>query len=42
MSRNWISVGPEALASDEELGFWIGVTLEYNVRGAAEAGVEPR
>ena len=37
MSKNWISVGQEALATEEALGFWIGVTLEYNGRHAAAA-----
>lgn len=30
MSKNWISVDHEALQSDEDLDFWVGVTLEYN------------
>ena len=34
MSKNWISVGPEALETDEALNFWVGVTLEYNTRRA--------
>ncbi len=30
MSKGWISVGEEAIATDEDLDFWIGVALEYN------------
>ena len=30
MSKNWISVGQEAIKSDEQLAFWVGATLEYN------------
>jgi len=30
MSKNWISVGQEAVESDDQLAFWVGVTLEYN------------
>jgi len=35
MSKNWISVGQEAIESDEQLAFWLGVTLEYNNKEAA-------
>ena len=34
MSKNWISVGQEAVATDEDLNFWLGVTLEYNDKAA--------
>jgi len=30
MSKGWISVGEEAIATDEDFDFWIGVALEYN------------
>lgn len=34
MSKNWISVGQEAIETDEDLDFWIGVTLQYNNKEA--------
>ena len=37
MSRNWISVGPRALATDDDLRFCIGVALEHHGRAAATA-----
>ena len=30
MNKGWIAVGEEAIASDENFDFWIGVALEYN------------
>lgn len=30
MTKSWISVGEEAIATDEIFDFWIGVALEYN------------
>ncbi len=30
MGKSWISVGEEAVATDEALDFWIGVALEHN------------
>lgn len=38
MSKNWISVGQQAISSDEQLAFWVGVTLEYNNK---QAGTTP-
>ena len=35
MSKSWISVGPEAIATDDGLTFWIGVALEHHRRGIA-------
>ncbi len=34
MSKSWISVGQDALVTDEDVDFWIGVSLEYNKRAA--------
>lgn len=39
MSKNWISVAQEAIERDEQLAFWLGLTLEYNNK---EAGTTPR
>lgn len=30
MSKGWLVVASEELASDDDLDFWIGVALEYN------------
>lgn len=30
MGKGWIAVGSEAIATEEDLDFWIGVALEYN------------
>ena len=30
MSKNWISVGPEALATDEDLHTWLCAALEFH------------
>jgi TfoX/Sxy family transcriptional regulator of competence genes len=30
MSKSWISVSVDAIATDEDLDFWIGVALAYN------------
>lgn len=30
MSKGWIAVDEEAIATQDDLGFWIGVALEYN------------
>lgn len=30
MGPSWISVAPEAIASDEGLAFWLDAVLEYN------------
>ena len=30
MGNGWISVGKEAIATEENFDFWIGVALEYN------------
>ena len=38
MSKNWISVGRDALSTDEALHFWVGVTLEFH---DAQAGTTP-
>lgn len=33
MGPSWISVAGEAIATDEQLHFWIGAALEYNDLG---------
>lgn len=33
MSKSWISVSADAVATDEDFDFWIGVALEYNNNG---------
>jgi len=33
MSKSWIAVSVEAIATDEDLDFWLGVALEYNNKG---------
>lgn len=38
MSKNWISVRQEAIESEQQLAFWVAVTLEYNNK---EAGTTP-
>jgi len=38
MSKSWISVSADAIATDEDLDFWIGVALEYNEGTAKPAG----
>lgn len=35
MSKNWISVGAEALETDEALTSWLGAALAYNRTSAA-------
>jgi TfoX/Sxy family transcriptional regulator of competence genes len=30
MGGGWLSVGEEAIGTEEDLDFWIGVALEYN------------
>lgn len=30
MGKGWIAVGEEAVATEADLGFWLGVALEYN------------
>ena len=30
MGRSWVSVGGEALATEQELGSWVGVALEHH------------
>jgi TfoX/Sxy family transcriptional regulator of competence genes len=35
MSKSWISVGQEAIATEAGVDFWIEVALEYNKRAAA-------
>jgi TfoX/Sxy family transcriptional regulator of competence genes len=35
MSKNWISVGAEALEADDALAFWVGVALEHHRTSAA-------
>jgi hypothetical protein len=30
MGPGWICVAEEAIATDEQLSFWIGVALKYN------------
>lgn len=30
MGRGWIDVAHEAIATEQDLGFWIGAALEYN------------
>ena len=37
MSKSWISVSADAVATDEDLDFWIGVALEYNKQKAKRA-----
>ena len=32
MGPSWINVEPDALATDEQLSFWLGVALDYNSR----------
>lgn len=32
MGPSWLHVNDDALASDADLSFWIGVALEYNAR----------
>lgn len=32
MNKGWISVGKEAVATDEDFDFWIGVALDYHGR----------
>ncbi len=32
MSKSWISVSEEAIATEESFSFWIGVALQYNAR----------
>lgn len=34
MGKSWIAVDDKAIASDDDLDFWIGVALEYNTGGA--------
>jgi TfoX/Sxy family transcriptional regulator of competence genes len=37
MGRSWTSVGREALASDGQLAFWIGVALDHHAHGGRAA-----
>ena len=30
MGPSWISVAPKAIATDEQLSFWLDVALDYN------------
>jgi hypothetical protein len=30
MSKGWMIVGAEGITGDKDLGFWIGLALEYN------------
>lgn len=39
MGEGWVSVGEEAIATDEGFDFWIGVALEHN---AMETGPRSR
>lgn len=39
MNKGWISVGEEAIATQEDFDFWIGAALEYN---GMEAGTRSR
>ena len=32
MSRGWLVIAAEKVASDEDLAFWIGVALDYNAK----------
>ncbi|WP_026818061.1 TfoX/Sxy family protein [Arthrobacter castelli] len=32
MGQGWISVGADSITSEEQLSYWVGVTLEYNQR----------
>lgn len=36
MSKGWIAIPPDRLASREDLGFWISVALDYNGKGRAD------
>ncbi len=41
MNKGWISVGEEAIATDEDLNFWIGVALEYNDKATSTRKPRP-
>lgn len=38
MNGGWISVGDEAISTDDDLDFWIGVALAYNESAAGRPG----
>lgn len=38
MGKGWITVGRDAVSSERDLGFWLGVALEYNGAGPATRG----
>jgi len=38
MSRGWIAVADEAVATDEAVGFWIATAVEYNDKEAGPRG----
>lgn len=38
MSRGWIAVDEEALATDETFGFWIDVAVRYNDKETGPRG----
>lgn len=39
MGPSWITVADAAIATDEQLSFWIGAALEYHHRGAGATGM---
>src|SRR5215510_6380330 len=38
MSRGWLVIAAEKLASDDDLEFWIGVALDYNAKVVSKNG----
>jgi len=38
MSRGWIAVADEAVATDEAVGFWIATSVEYNEKETGPRG----
>lgn len=38
MSKGWLVIAADKLASDNDLKFWIGVALDYNAKVAGKTG----